>query len=289
MEEAQMKYGFVFPGGEARTAAEFAQAAEEAGWDGFFVWEPVWGVDAWVSLAAAAMVTQRIRLGTMITPLSRMRPWKLASEAATLDRLSYGRVILSVGLGALDSGFTAFGEVTDRAMRAELLDEGLELLRRLWAGMPVRFAGKHYQVDVNEENLLTPPPPPPVQQPRIPIWVVGAWLKQKSMQRALRYDGLLPNVMGEDGKVRMSPATPQEVSEMRAYVQAQRTDTTPFDIVVEGETPGDDPVAAVALVRPYAEAGATWWLEARWTAPDLAQVLERIHQGPPGRQEAGRG
>ena len=109
-----MKYGFVFPGGEARTAAEFAQAAEEAGWDGFFVWEPVWGVDAWVSLAAAAMVTQRIRLGTMITPLSRMRPWKLASESATLDRLSNGRVILSVGLGALDSGFAAFGEATDR-------------------------------------------------------------------------------------------------------------------------------------------------------------------------------
>ena len=170
-----MKYGFVFPGGDARTAAEFAQAAEEAGWDGFFVWEPVWGVDAWVSLAAAAMVTQRIRLGTMITPLSRMRPWKLASETATLDRLSNGRVILSVGLGALDSGFAAFGEVTDRVMRAELLDEGLELLTRLWAGMPVRFEGKHYQVDVNEENFLTPPPPPPVQQPRIPIWVVGAW------------------------------------------------------------------------------------------------------------------
>ena len=95
-----MKYGFVFPGGEARTAAEFAQAAEEAGWDGFFVWEPVWGVDAWVSLAAAAMVTQRIRLGTMITPVSRMRPWKLASETATLDRLSNGRVDPLGGAGA---------------------------------------------------------------------------------------------------------------------------------------------------------------------------------------------
>ena len=113
--------------------------------------------------------------------------------------------------------------------------------------------------------------------------------KQKSMQRALRYDGLLPNVMGADGKVRMSPATPQEVGEMRAYVQAQRGETTPFDIVVEGETPGEDPAAAAVLVRPYAEAGATWWLEARWTAPDLAQVLERIRQGPPEWQEDGRG
>jgi alkanesulfonate monooxygenase SsuD/methylene tetrahydromethanopterin reductase-like flavin-dependent oxidoreductase (luciferase family) len=276
-----MKYGFVFPGGEARTAAEFAHAAEEAGWDGFFVWEPVWGTDAWVSLAAAAMVTERIRLGTMITPISRMRPWKLASETATLDRLSNGRAILSVGLGALESGFAAFGEVTDRVQRAELLDEGLELLTRLWVGMPMRFEGKHYRVEVNENTFLTPPPPPPAQQPRIPIWVVGAWPRKKSMERALRYDGLLPNVMGADGKVRMSPATPQEVGEMRAYVTAQRAEKRPFDIVVEGETPGDDPVAAAAIVRPYVEAGATWWLEARWTAPDLAMVLERIRQGPP--------
>ena len=276
-----MNYGFVFPGGEARAAAEFAQAAEKAGWDGFFVWEPVWGVDAWVSLAAAAMVTQRIRLGTMITPVSRMRPWKLASETATLDRLSNGRVILSVGLGALESGFAAFGEVTDRAQRAELLDEGLELLTRLWAGRPVRFEGKHYRVEVDESNFLTPPPPPPVQQPRIPIWVVGAWPRRKSMERALRYDGLLPNVMGADGKVRMSPATPDEVREMSAYVKERRAETTPFDIVLEGETPGADPAAAAAIVQLYADAGATWWLEARWTASDLAQVLERIRQGPP--------
>jgi hypothetical protein len=276
-----MNYGFVFPGGDARTAAEYAQAAEEAGWDGFFVWEPVWGVDAWVSLAAAAMTTQRIRLGTMITPVSRMRPWKLASETATLDRLTNGRVILSVGLGALDSGFAAFGEVTDRQERAELLDEGLEVLTRLWAGMPVRFQGKHFRVEVDESNFQTPPPPVPVQQPRIPIWVVGAWPRAKSMNRALRYDGLLPNVMGADGKVRMSPATPEEVREIKAYIQEQRNETAPYDIVLEGETPGDNPAAAASIVQPYAEAGATWWIEARWTAPDETQVLRRIRQGPP--------
>ena len=109
-----MKYGFVLPTGDARTVADYARAAEQAGWDGFFVWEPVWGIDAWVSLTAAAMQTERIRLGTMLTALSRMRPWELASKAATLDNLSNGRVILSVGLGALDTGFEEFGEVTDR-------------------------------------------------------------------------------------------------------------------------------------------------------------------------------
>ena len=79
-----MKTGFVLPGGDARLAAELAYEAELAGWDSFFVWEPVWGVDAWVCLTAAAMRTQRIRLGTMLSPLSRMRPWKLASESAML-------------------------------------------------------------------------------------------------------------------------------------------------------------------------------------------------------------
>src|SRR5215213_11644099 len=141
-----MRYGFVFPLGDARTAADFAREAERAGWDGFFVWEPVWGIDAWVSLTAAAMQTERIKLGTMLTPLSRMRPWKLASETATLDRLSGGRVILAVGLGAIDSGFAAFGEETDRKIRAELLDEGLEILTSLWKGQPITYTGKHYQI-----------------------------------------------------------------------------------------------------------------------------------------------
>ncbi|HMO53409.1 MAG TPA: LLM class flavin-dependent oxidoreductase, partial [Tepidiformaceae bacterium] len=123
-----MKFGLVMPSGDARRAADLATAAEQAGWDGFFVWEPVWGIDAWVSLTAAAMVTERIRLGTMLTPLSRMRPWKLASETATLDNLSGGRVTIAVGLGAPDTGFADFGEETDRKVRAELLDEGLEIL-----------------------------------------------------------------------------------------------------------------------------------------------------------------
>src|ERR687893_1811835 len=140
-----MGFGFVFPGGDARTAADFAKAAEHAGWDGFFVWEPVWGVDAWVSLTAAAMQTERIRLGTMLSPLSRMRPWKLASETATLDRLSGGRVILAVGLGAIDTGFAAFGEVTDRTTRAELLDEGLDILTGLWRGGAFHHAGGKYK------------------------------------------------------------------------------------------------------------------------------------------------
>jgi hypothetical protein len=277
-----MKYGFILPYGDARTAADLAYEAEQAGWDGFFVWEPVWGIDAWVSLAAAAMRTSRIRLGTMLTPLSRMRPWKLASETATLDNLSGGRVILAVGLGAVDTGFAEFGEVTDRKMRAELLDEGLEILTGLWRGQPFNYQGKHYKIKEINFN----PPPPPVQQPRIPIWVVGAWPHKKSMQRVLRYDGLLPARKNADGS--WAELQPADLPPMKAFIEENRTGDPPFDIVVEGKTPGDEPQKAAGQVRPWAAVGATWWLEAMWDALEGMRsgtgrdfVLRRIRQGPP--------
>lgn len=270
-----MKYGVVLPYGDARTAAEVARLAEEAGWDGFFVWEPVWGIDAWVCLTAAAMTTSRIRLGTMLTPVSRMRPWKLASESATLDNLSGGRVTLAVGLGAPDTGFEQFHEQTDRRVRAELLDEGLDIITGLWRGQPYSYKGKHYTVD----ECTFMPPPPPVQQPSIPIWVVGLWPRRKSMARAIGYDGIIPSSFGGDGQARQ--ATVGEVREIAAFAAANRPADAPFDIVVEGTTePG-----AVDTVREWAEAGATWFNEAMWDtmeAPDgAARVRARILAGPP--------
>lgn len=274
-----MNYGFVIPSGDVPEIVEMAAVAENAGWDGFFVWEPVWGIDAWVCLAAAAMRTTRIRLGTMITPVSRMRPWKLAGETMSVDRLSNGRVILSVGLGAVDTGFEQVGEEVDKRTRAELLDEGLAIITGLWHGQPFQFDGQHYQIKPIEFML----PPPPVQQPRIPIWVVGAWPYEKSMQRVLRYDGLLPNVMDENRHHR--PATPQDLREMVAYVAEHRESSTPFDFVIEGTTPGDDPAGTAEIVQPWQEAGATWWIEALWSAPrdetGRAQVRRRVQQGPP--------
>ncbi len=276
-----MKYGFILPYGDARTAAESAHAAEQAGWDGFFVWEPVWGIDAWVSLTAAAMRTERIRLGTMLTPLSRMRPWKLASETATLDNLSNGRVILAVGLGATETGFEAFGEVTDRKTRAELLVEGLDILTGLWRGQPFTYDGKHYHVKPTDHY----PPPPPVQRPHIPIWVVGAWPHERSLRRALRYDGLLPAVMNPDRS--FGELTPELVTQMKRYIDANRQEQSGFDIVVEGRTAGEDRVQAAAQVQPWIDAGATWWLEAMWGDPaqpqDPGAVRRRIEQGPPRR------
>jgi len=273
-----MKYGFVLPQGDARITAKLAFEAEQSGWDGFFVWEPVWGIDAWVSLTAAAMKTTKIRLGTMLSPISRMRPWKLASETATLDNLSNGRVILSVGLGAVDSGFKEFGEITNRVQRAELVDEGLDILTGLWKGQPFDYDGKHYTV--KETKFY--PPPPPVQKPRIPIWVVGAWPRMKSMRRVLKYDGILPTKMVGGKHVKVEP---EDIRLMKSWMEENRSETTPFDIVVEGKTDGNDSNEWSKVVQPWIEAGATWWIEATWGMMDKKNsnelYVKRIRQGPP--------
>ena len=270
-----MRYGFVLPSGDARLVAESARAAEAAGWDGFFVADCVWGIDPWVSLAAAAMLTERIRLGTMLTPVSRRRPWTLAAETATLDNLSGGRVILAVGLGAIDTGFAEFGEETDRKARAELLDEGLAIITGLWQGQPFTFDGQHYHV--RETTFF--PPPPPAQQPRIPIWVVGAWPSEKSMGRVARWDGLLPAKVGAG---EANEVTPDDIRAMAAYLAKRRpAGAPPLDIIVEGETPGDDREAAQAIIQPWDEAGVTWWLETRWSDRESDVAQERIRQGPP--------
>ena len=274
-----MKFGFVLSSGDARVAADMSRCAEESGWDGFFVCEPIWGWDAWVLLAAAAMNTSRIKLGTLISPISRMRPWKLASETVTLDHLSKGRVILSVGLGALDTGFEPFGEETGRKTRAELLDEGLAILTGLWKGQPFNYKGEHYQI----KEMSFYPPPSPLQKPRIPIWVVGAWKRMRSMRRALQYDGLLPTVMDRKGEHRK--ATPEDIKAINKFIRATRKTTGRYDIIVEGKTPGKNPEEDYRTVIPYAESGATWWIESLWGAMDKPdgpkRVRGRILAGPP--------
>jgi alkanesulfonate monooxygenase SsuD/methylene tetrahydromethanopterin reductase-like flavin-dependent oxidoreductase (luciferase family) len=271
-----MQFGVTLPYDEqVRDTVELALAAEQAGWDAVFIWDGIDGNDVWITLAAIAARTARIKLGTMLTPISRRRPWKLAQETATLDQLSGGRVILPVGLGAPDTGFAKFGEETDRRRRAELLDEGLDILDGLWSGEPFTYEGSHHQLD---EVIFTPTP---VQQPRIPVWVVGAWPRPKSMRRVLRCDGMIPQKMDGTGE----PLNPDDVRAIRAWLDERRARTTPFDIVWESDTPGDDPAQAADNVRPWAEAGVTWWLESVWREPrsrgGLAGMRERIEQGPP--------
>lgn len=269
--------------GNLHKLVELACRAEDAGWDGIFLEDYIsfWAgeeypvYDPWLTLAAIAARTERIRLGITVTPLARRRPWKVAREAVTLDHLSHGRLILGVGLGdSTDKSFTAFGEETDPRRRAEMLDESLEILAGLWSGAPFHYDGQHYHI---EEVTLHPRP---VQAPRIPIWVGGWWPRPKPALRAARWDGYVaakvPAATGSDR------ATPDDVRAIRAFMAGHRSSDAPFDIVTEGETPGNDPGRARVQVRPYAEAGLTWWVE--YDGPASASyeaVRMRIEQGPP--------
>ena len=276
-----MRYGFVLPGGTAAEQLEQAVLADQAGWDGVFVWEAAYGVDAWALLAAMAVRTTRVRLGTMLTPLPWRRPWKVAGQAVTLDQLSGGRAILSVGLGAVDAALGDTGEETGRRVRAERLDEGIDLIAGLWQGRR-RFAGRHYRIDLEPRGDLDSVATP-VQRPRIPIWVVGAWPRPRSMRRVLRCDGILPAVMADGGGFRET--RPGDVTAMLAWLQEQGGVRPGFDVVTEGETAAGDPAAA-ARVAGWAEAGCTWWLETRWGLPHdspgrLRETRERLEAGPP--------
>lgn len=275
-----MRFGFVVPFGDADQFARAAVSAEAAGWDAVFTWEAVWGVDAWVSLTAAAERTTRIRLGTMLTPLPRVRPWDLASRVATLDRLSGGRVQLAVGLGAVHEGWTAFEPDQGRRRRVELLDEGLAVYDGLMRGQPFSFDGEHYRVRPTDFMV----PPPPVQRPRVPVWVVGGYVEgrgsQPSLDRAARWDGLLPQLVGGGAGLR-----PDQLVEVLAHVRRAREQAGlpwgGYDVVVEGTSYG--PQASTPAV--WVAAGATWWVEGAWDlAPDVAgqaELARRITAGPP--------
>jgi hypothetical protein len=276
---ATMKYGLALPYGEARLVAKLSQLAEEAGWDGCFLGDAIWCEDPMIALAAAAMVTSRIRLGTMLVPVPIRRPWKLASESLALDRLSDGRMILGLGPGAVWMGWQSFpDEVTDNHARLEMLDETIDILTLMYQCKQFDYDGNHYHLKLTlmEEKHY---PAKPVQQPRIPLWVVGVWPYKKSMQRILKCDGILVEKRGADGKP--EDATPADIREIKAYVEANRTLTTPFDIVTSGKTAGLDRVQLQDKLLPWAEAGLTWWVEGLWSESE-EKVIERIRIGPPG-------
>ena len=288
----RMQHGFIFTGFNPELAVELAPLAEASGWDAFFVWEGIWATDPWATLAAAAMVTERIRLGTMLTPVPRRRPWELAGQTMTVDRLSNGRVILSAGLGVADEfehRFWIFEDDPGRKVRAELLDEGLDMLQHLWRGVPFEYEGEHYRA----ERTGTMLPPAIVQQPRIPTWVVGVWPSMKSMRRVARFDGWIPNYAppgadAVDPLEQQRTYTPEIAAEAIAWIRAERERIgladRRFDVVQEGTTGGVDRVADAAVVRRWADAGVTWWLESDWNVP-AERVAEysrvRLRAGPP--------
>ncbi|MDP9371011.1 MAG: LLM class flavin-dependent oxidoreductase, partial [Chloroflexota bacterium] len=197
-----------------------------------------------------------VRLGTLVTPLARRRPAKLARETVSLDHLSGGRLVLGVGLGhPPDADFAAFGEDADARVRARKLDEGLDVLAGFWSGRPFSYEGEHYRIA--ETTFL----PPPVQSPRIPVW-----------------DGV-----ALDGWWDGHPLTPDDLRAILAFIKEHRTSTTSFDVAYGAPLPGDDPARAAETIAAYAEAGLTWWIGGcdPWRE-SLTDLHAKIRRGPPG-------
>jgi alkanesulfonate monooxygenase SsuD/methylene tetrahydromethanopterin reductase-like flavin-dependent oxidoreductase (luciferase family) len=162
------------------------------------------------------------------------------------------------------------GEDAAARVRAEKLDEGLALLRLFWKGEPFSFAGTRYQM--RQAQLL----PTPVQSSTIPIWLAGVWPHHKPLRRAAEFDGLYIALERASGE----PLTPARLHEAVAYVRSQRQQTSPFDVAIAGVT---EATQAATLIQPYAQAGATWWLEGIWIERGtLQEMRERIQQGPHG-------
>lgn len=283
-----MKFGIYIPNfgpyGDARVLAELARDAENSGWDGFFIWDHVAGwtlpmVDPWVALAAIAVMTDRIRIGTTVTPIPRRRPWKLAREAVSIDHLSGGRLTLGVGIGAGKDEWAYLGEQPDPKKRGMMLDEALQILVGLWSGEPFSYTGQYYHIE--ETQFL----PRPLQQPHIPVWVGGVWPNKAPFRRAAKYEGAFPLFEAEENEEELA-----QLDEMVRYVSKYRKSERPLEIVIMGVTHDPDSEESVALVGQRAALGATWWLESitpyrfdlgyedEWP---VEAIRERIRQGPP--------
>jgi hypothetical protein len=260
--------------------------AENAGWDGVFVWDSLSvamedprlrpACDPWIALGLIAAQTTRVTIGTMITPLSRRRPWVVAQQTATLDQLSEGRFVLPIGLGALDdAAFSKVNEETDRVRRAQRTDESLNILAGLWTADPFTFEGEHFRV--HDMAML----PGSHQKPRIPVWVVALWPRRRSMERALRWDGMLPSVERADGS--RSDPTPQDIRDIHDEIEG-KVDAA-YELIVEIDTMERSIPEARSLASEYADAGTTWWLEPVWQQMyeqpgEIDPLRERIARGP---------
>lgn len=250
---------------------DLAVSAERHGWDGCFLWDHLLGsvdqpmpiVDTWVALGAIAQATERITIGTAVTPVPRRKPQELARQAVTVDRLSGGRLIMGVGLGTpVKAEYAAFGEPPDHRVLAAKLDEGLTVLNGLWSGAPFSHHGEHFTV--TQATFL----PTPVQQPRIPIWAACSSPRGRPLERAARWDGA---ILANESRGTIQSWTTDELRDVRHEIRRRRGDDRPFDLAVVTGDPSADADA-------YTTAGVSWILVTGW----LDQLSTMIESGPPG-------
>jgi alkanesulfonate monooxygenase SsuD/methylene tetrahydromethanopterin reductase-like flavin-dependent oxidoreductase (luciferase family) len=277
-----MKYAINFANfdylGDVKVLVELAVDAEQAGWDGVFLWDHVnlsfegfgsGGIhaDPWIALGLIAARTESVLLGTAITPVARRRPTKLAREILTLYQLAGERLIFGAGAGIAPSEFDDLGDESDLKMRAEMLDEGLQLLQELWSGEDVDHQGKHYQA---KSSTFIP------GGADIPIWIAATWPNLKPFRRAAKYDGVL--AVKHDFT---TPLTPGEVSDIAEYIGKHRDSDAPYNLSIGANTT-DDSQADLAHAQALEAAGANWWLDGGNPGAESFESLRtRVRRGPP--------
>jgi alkanesulfonate monooxygenase SsuD/methylene tetrahydromethanopterin reductase-like flavin-dependent oxidoreductase (luciferase family) len=248
---------------------ELAKGAEDAGWDGFFLWDHInWregkpNHDPWILLAAIASHTNEIRIGTAVTPLPRRRPHKIARETVTIDHLSKGRLILGVGLGwPPKKEFQAFGEPTDKLVRAKMLDESLEIITGLWRGQPLDYKGECFTMEGVQFK------PTPFENRQIPIWVAGSWPKRSPFRRAAKYQGVVP----------IGTRNSEDFRNMMNYVKRHRKTKESFDWVSSSSYLSGP--KRNHYVSEFKDVGANWYVES-WGVQPFEKQMKRIQRGPP--------
>lgn len=262
------------PLGDPEALVDLAVRAEAAGWDGVFLWDHVVTAfppiaDTWTTLAAIAAATTTVRLGPMVTPLPRRRPWVVARQASTVSRLSRGRLVVGVGLGVDETGdLSRFGEVTDIGTRREMFGESLQIMRTMWSGSQARLRGRHHVADLDESE----PEPHP-----IPIWSAASNATGGVLRRAVSCDGVFYNPDERQ-------PTPDEVARLVDGLRAAGLeDEREFDVVVRGNASAAWPEPQHVDVTALADAGATWWMESLIYFDPLELSLEVVDAPPPGR------
>lgn len=266
---------------EPRRVVDLARSAEHESWDGFFLWDHMLAepgmpiADAWTVMSAIAQATETLRIGMLITPLARRRPWVLARQAATLDRLSAGRLVVGAGLG--DDGWKEFssfrGEPTAPSQRARLVDESLDLLRRFWSGKEVHFEGTDLSVDSG------PFLPRPLQDP-LPVWVACRWPNRRPLARAAGQQGCFP--LFDQGGWQV-PVFPDASDLARARSVLTGLGAPPdFDIVCRGVSSRLERNEREHGFAALEAAGMTWWLESFGPGEPPVEIVEKaVRKGPP--------
>lgn len=286
MSDRKLKYGLLMPHGikalsTPQDVTKFAVAAEEGGWDGFFVWDNLGQAmgDTTVLLSSFAIHTKKIKFGAMVMGVPKRRPWKLAKELITIDLLSEGRLIFGAGI-ADPIFYEKFGEETDAKIRAEKLDEALEIINNFMSGEEVNFSGKHYTVNGVRYKSS-------VQTPRVPIWIGGFWPIKGPFKRGARWGGMIPHTMRVK-KDELAILSPEEVEESMKFIKELRNgDSGNFDYVMLNPLP-DDENQRVELVEKYHKLGVSWWVDSvyEWKEfdremDDLDPLIEKLKAGPP--------